>query len=83
MRNTYRPVNICASQIDFDVEDGIVKHVEFQGGCSGNLRAMSTLVEGMKAEDVIKKLRHTQCNTKNTSCADQLAQALEKHLHDR
>lgn len=80
MRKTYRPVNICASQIDFNIENGIVKDVEFQGGCSGNLRAMSTLVEGMKAEEIIKKLRHTTCQTKNTSCADQLAQALEMHL---
>ena len=80
MHHSYKTQYTCASRIDFDLEDGIVKNVRFQGGCQGNLTAIPILLEGMKAEDVIAKLRGVRCGFKNTSCTDQLAQALERAL---
>lgn len=75
---TYTTTGVCAKQIDFEVVDGIVKNVKFHGGCPGNLAALSTLLEGMPAEEVIKKLKGITCGQRNTSCSDQLATALEE-----
>ena len=72
----YRPKGVCSNAIDVEVEDGIVKSVTFTGGCNGNLQGISSLVTGMKIEDVITKLKGIKCGFKNTSCPDQLACAL-------
>lgn len=80
MKLEYKTNGVCARQIIFDVEDGIVSDVKFLGGCNGNTNGISALVEGMKIEDVIKKLSGIKCGFKNTSCPDQLAKALEKSL---
>ena len=77
---TYTPRGVCARQITFEVEDGILKNVSFMGGCNGNTKGISSLVEGMEVKDVIKRLKGTDCGGKNTSCPDQLAQALELSL---
>ena len=74
----YRPKGVCSNAIDVEVEDGIVKSVTFTGGCNGNLQGISSLVTGMKIEDVITKLKGIKCGFKNTSCPDQLAQALKQ-----
>ena len=76
----YTTKGTCARYINFDLEDGKVKNVQFVGGCNGNLKGIGSLVEGMPAEDVIQKLRGTTCGMKNTSCPDQLAKALEEAL---
>lgn len=75
---TYQTAGVCAKQITFDVEDGILKNVHFVNGCPGNLAAISKLVEGMPVKEVIERLRGIRCGVKPTSCGDQLAQALEK-----
>ena len=77
---TFTPKGVCSIQIDFDLEDGIVKNVVFTGGCNGNLKGIAALVEGQPAEDVIKRLTGTKCGFKPTSCPDQLAKALEAAL---
>ena len=77
---TYKTKGVCSSKITFELNDGIVTDVNFTGGCNGNLKAISKLVEGMKAEDVIKILEGNICGFKNTSCADQLACALRQAL---
>lgn len=74
---TYTPKGVCAARIDFEVEDDIVKKVTFLGGCNGNTQGISKLVEGMHIDDIISKLKGTDCNRKGTSCPDQLARALE------
>lgn len=74
---TYQPQGVCSSQIDFEVEDGIVKNVRFTRGCNGNTQGISALVEGMGIDEVIARLKGTNCNGKGTSCPDQLARALE------
>ena len=75
---TYKPHGVCSIQIDFDVEDGIIHNVKYERGCNGNLKGIGALVEGMKVEDVIEKLRGIECGMKGTSCPDQLARALEE-----
>ncbi len=77
---TYKTKGVCSSKISFELCDGVVSNVSFTGGCNGNLKAISKLVEGMKAKDVIKTLKGNVCGFKNTSCADQLAIALENAL---
>lgn len=76
----YATKGTCSRFIDFDLEDGCVKNVSFTGGCNGNLKGIGSLVEGMKAEDAIKKLSGITCGMKSTSCPDQLAKALEAAL---
>ena len=72
----YRTKGTCSSRIRFDLTDGLVSDVHFEHGCSGNLRAIAKLVEGLPASLVIEKLAGNLCDGKSTSCADQLAQAL-------
>ena len=77
---TYHTKGTCSSAIDFEIEDGILKSVQFTGGCNGNQKGICALVQGMKVEDVIEKLKGIRCGFKSTSCPDQLAHALEETL---
>ena len=79
---TYKTKGVCASEIRFELQDGKVGDVKFFGGCNGNLKAISKLVEGMEAEKVIELLEGNTCGFKKTSCADQLALALKKAMSD-
>ncbi|MDO4261193.1 MAG: TIGR03905 family TSCPD domain-containing protein [Eubacteriales bacterium] len=74
----YRTKGTCAQAIQIEAEDGIIKSVQFIGGCSGNTAGISRLVAGMKVDDVIRLLEGTTCGTKPTSCPDQLARALKE-----
>ena len=80
MNYSYRPTGVCARSISFEIEDGKVHGVSFVGGCDGNLKAVSKLVEGRSPQEVIDVLKGNLCGFKNTSCADQLAHALEQAL---
>ena len=73
----YRTQGTCCQQIEVETEGDIVKKVVFYGGCHGNTQGIAKLVEGMKVEDVISKLKGVKCGMKPTSCPDQLARALE------
>ena len=73
----YKPHGVCPMNISFDLDGDTVHNVSFKGGCNGNLQGISRLVEGMKPEDAIKKLKGIRCGYKSTSCPDQLARALE------
>ena len=83
MTYTYNTRGTCSTQITFDLTDGIVSNVSFVRGCSGNLKAISKLVEGMEAEKLIKILNGNACGMRSTSCADQLAAAVEKALREQ
>ena len=76
MNFSYKTSGVCARAIYFEIEDNIIKNVHFEGGCNGNTKGISVLVEGMKIDDVIEKLKDIKCGFKNTSCPAQLAQAL-------
>lgn len=82
MTHSYKTRGTCSRQIDFELDNGIVKNVSFFGGCNGNLKGIGALVEGRPAEEVIALLKGMKCGFKPTSCPDQLAQALEKALDD-
>lgn len=77
---SFTPCGVCSRQIEVAVEEGIIRSVTFTGGCHGNTQGISALVRGMRAEEVIDRLRGIDCKGKGTSCPDQLAQALEQAL---
>ncbi|NDV18327.1 TIGR03905 family TSCPD domain-containing protein [Pseudodesulfovibrio sp. JC047] len=74
--DTFIPKGVCAKMIRFVVEDHILQHVSFTGGCDGNLKAIAKLVEGMDVSEIVEKLSGITCGKKPTSCADQLCKAL-------
>ncbi len=76
----YKTKGVCSSAIQFEVEDGKVHNVQFQGGCNGNTKGLSSLVEGMEVTEVINRLEGIRCGFKQTSCPDQLAKALKATL---
>jgi uncharacterized protein (TIGR03905 family) len=70
----------CSTRIRFDIRDHKVHGVSFENGCNGNLKALSALVEGMDGAELVRKLKGIQCGSRGTSCADQLARAVEGRL---
>ena len=81
MQYEYKTKGTCSQYIQYEIEDGILKNVQFIGGCNGNLKGISSLVEGMEAAEVIRRLEGTKCGVKQTSCPDQLATALKASLN--
>lgn len=80
MRFQYRTKGTCSQMIEFDLENDKVFNLVFHGGCNGNLKAISKLVEGMQGNEIIEKLKGNTCGFRTTSCADQLALAVEKAM---
>ncbi len=78
MKYEYKTKGTCSSRITFDLDGDIVRNVKFTGGCNGNLKGISSIVDGMKVEDIEKKLGGITCGFKNTSCPDQLAKAVSE-----
>ena len=78
--NTYKTKGTCSQEIHFDLKDGKVYNVSFVGGCNGNLKGISKLVEGQDAQRIIDLLKGNTCGFKSTSCPDQLAIALEQAM---
>ncbi len=74
---SYTPNGVCSVKIDFDIDNGIVRNIHFTRGCSGNTQGVARLAEGMPVDEVIERLKGTDCNGRGTSCPDQLAKALE------
>lgn len=73
----YRTKGVCSKEMHIELnDDHTIKSVEVIGGCNGNLQGISRLVEGMKAEDAIARIRGIRCGFKDTSCPDQLSIAL-------
>jgi uncharacterized protein (TIGR03905 family) len=72
----YTPSGVCSKDIQFDIIGEKVTNVRFAGGCNGNLSGISTLVEGMRVDELIDKLSGITCGGRNTSCPDQLTKAL-------
>ncbi len=76
----YKTQGTCSRQINVQITDGVIDSVEFIGGCNGNTKGIAQLVKGMKAEDIIARVKGTDCRGRGTSCPDQLAKALEAAL---
>lgn len=77
MKLSYKTNGVCSRTITADIENGKVYNLRFEGGCNGNTKGISALVEGMTVEEVISRLEGIRCGFKGTSCPDQLAQALK------
>ena len=80
MQYEYKTKGTCSQRIQFVIEDGKVRNVQFIGGCNGNLQGISKLVDGMDADEVIARIQGIRCGMKPTSCPDQLATALQEAL---
>jgi len=80
MKVIYKPEEVCAQEINFELDGNIVTDVEFVGGCPGNALGLVSLVKGMEIDAVIEKLQGILCRQRATSCPDQLAKALVEHL---
>ena len=76
----YRPVGVCSREITFTIEDGKLHNVSFLGGCNGNLKAIGRLLEGADAQATVDTLKGNLCGNRGTSCADQLAKAVEQAI---
>lgn len=78
MEYSYRTVMTCSSQIDFDIDGDVITNIRFTGGCNGNLKAISKLVDGMTVDQIEGYLKGNTCGRRPTSCADQLAIAVRE-----
>ncbi len=78
MAYQYRTKGVCSRSITFDIQDGVITHVQFEGGCNGNTQGIAALVEGMTVDEAIRRLSGIRCGFKDTSCPDQLANALRQ-----
>lgn len=77
---SFKTTGVCSRAIELEVENGIIKDIKFLGGCDGNTKGLSSLIKGMKVEEVKRKLRGIKCGARSTSCPDQLAQILENNF---
>lgn len=75
---TYKTQGVCSREIVIDVVDDVVESVKYIGGCSGNTQGVAALVKGMSVDEAIERLSGIKCGFKQTSCPDQLAQALKQ-----
>lgn len=82
MKYNYKTKGTCSRSIQFELNDGIISNVSFEGGCNGNLKGIAALAEGKKADEVIEILSGIRCGFKSTSCPDQFAKALEEALKE-
>lgn len=80
MTYTYQTQGVCSTEITFEIENELVKDVNFTGGCRGNLTAISRLVEGLPVQEAIARMKGITCRPSGASCPDQLAKALEKAI---
>lgn len=78
MKYSYTPKGVCPMNIQFDINDDVVTNIRFTGGCNGNLKAISKLVDGMTVDEIESKLKGNTCGFRKTSCADQLACAVRE-----
>ena len=78
MKYTYKTKGVCSSQIEFELENNVVKNVQFKGGCNGNTQGVARLAEGRNKDELISILDGITCGFRGTSCPDQLAKALKE-----
>lgn len=83
MAYQYRTKGVCSRNISFDIVEGRVTNVRFDGGCAGNTKGIASLIEGMDATEAIRRMEGIQCGFKGTSCPDQLAKAIRQALNEQ
>ena len=77
---SYTTSGVCSKAISFSIDDGKIYDIKFFGGCPGNLQAISKLLQGTDAGKLVEVLKGNDCGGRGTSCADQLAIAVEQVL---
>ena len=80
MKFEYHTEGTCSRNIILEMDGDTIQSVQFIGGCNGNLKGISRLLKGMKAEDAIARMEGTTCGPRPTSCPDQIAQNLKRAL---
>ena len=80
MKYSYKTKGTCSRNIEFEINDGIISNVRFEGGCNGNLKGIAALAEGKKPEEIIDALSGIRCGFKSTSCPDQFSKALQEAI---
>ena len=81
MKYRFQPHGVCSQLVEFEIDEQNKLHdVVFFGGCNGNLKAISKLVEGMDADQVVALLKGNDCGGRGTSCADQFTKGIEAAL---
>ena len=78
----YATKGTCSTMISFDIDGDVISNVSFLGGCNGNLKAISKLVDGMTVDKIESYLDGNTCGLRQTSCADQLAKAVRKAYNE-
>lgn len=78
MRYTYKTKIVCSKEINFDIDGDVITNISFVGGCNGNLKAISKLVDGWTVEQIESKIKGNTCGMRPTSCADQLCIAVRE-----
>ena len=80
MKYSYKTKGTCSRSIEFEISDGVISNVRFEGGCNGNLKGIAALAEGKKPEEIIEALAGIRCGFKSTSCPDQFSKALQEAI---
>lgn len=78
MEYRFKPQGVCSQEMIIELDGDIIRKVKIIGGCAGNTVGVSRLIEGMKIDEAIKRLKGIPCGFKTTSCPDQLSIALEE-----
>ncbi|MBO4524111.1 TIGR03905 family TSCPD domain-containing protein [Ruminococcus sp.] len=78
MKYTYKTKMVCSQEISFDINGDVITNISFVGGCNGNLKAISKVLDGWTVEQIEAKLKGNTCGVRPTSCADQLCLAVRK-----
>ena len=80
--HVYYPSGVCSQMMEVEMDGDVLKDVVITGGCNGNLKGITSLVKGMKAEEIFEKLEGTTCGFRETSCPDQLCKAIRAAMHE-
>ncbi len=78
MKYSYKTNSVCSREINFDINGNVITNISFVGGCNGNLKALSKVLDGYTVEEIEAKLKGNTCGFRQTSCADQLSKAVRK-----
>lgn len=82
MKYNYKTNGTCSREIEFDIDGNVIKNIKFEGGCNGNLKALSRAINGKTVEEIEKLFLGLTCGSKSTSCSDQLAKAVRKAFEE-
>ena len=83
-KTVYKTQGTCSQFIEVEIDDdNRIGDVVFIGGCNGNLKGITSLIRGMRADEVVSRLDGIRCGMKSTSCPDQLCRAIEQALSER